>query len=52
MKLLPLAPVHVPPAAPFALMLMFVSVSVNEALVSAEALLLLKVSVTVEVPPD
>jgi hypothetical protein len=50
---LPEAPVQVPPAAPVAKMLIFVSVSVNAAPVSAvKALALFSVKVTVEVPPD
>src|SRR5207253_2424807 len=47
---LPAAPVHVPPAAPAALMRMLASVSVKPALVSATPLVLAIVSVTVEVP--
>jgi len=43
-------PTQVPPTAP-PTALMFVSVSVNAAPVSVKALLLLKVSVTVELPP-
>jgi hypothetical protein len=50
-KTLPAAPPHDPADAPPTAVI-FESVSENEAFVNAVALLLVKVNVTVEVPPD
>lgn len=51
-KLLPLAPVHVPPAFCAPLMLMFANASVNVAPVNANPFVFDKVNVMVEVLPD
>lgn len=50
-KVLGVVPTHVPPTAP-PTALMFVSVSLNDPPVSAEPFELLKVNVTVELPPE